>query len=152
QRPARDAQAAAPADDAVEPAKTPTKKLFDLTPTEDQQMIVETVKEFAESRLRDAAYKSDHDATPPETLLGEAAELGVTLINVPDAFAGMATAGDVTTNALVAEALAYGDMGLALSVLAPAGVAATLTAHGSDAQQKTYLPAFAGEDVPASAV
>ena len=43
-------------------------------------------------------------------------------------------------------------MGLALAVLAPAGVAATLTAHGSDAQQKTYLPAFAGEDVPASAV
>ena len=58
----------------------------------------------------------------------------------------------VTTNALVAEALSYGDMGLALAVLAPAGVAATLTAHGSDSQQKTYLPAFAGENVPAAAV
>ena len=43
-------------------------------------------------------------------------------------------------------------MGLALAVLAPAGVAATLTAHGSDSQQKTYLPAFAGENVPAAAV
>ncbi|MDK8767434.1 acyl-CoA dehydrogenase family protein [Corynebacterium freneyi] len=153
QRPARDAQAAAPDDAAsAEPAKTPSKKLFDLTPTEDQQMIVETVKEFAESRLRDAAAKCDHEATPPETLLSEAAELGVSLINVPESFEGIATGEDVTTNALVAEALAYGDMGLALTVLAPAGVAATLTAHGSDAQQKTYLPAFAGEDVPASAV
>lgn len=153
QRPARDAQAAAPDDAAsAEPAKTPSKKLFDLTPTEDQQMIVETVKEFAESRLRDAAAKCDHEATPPETLLSEAAELGVSLINVPEAFEGIATGEDVTTNALVAEALAYGDMGLALTVLAPAGVAATLTAHGSDAQQKTYLPAFAGEDVPAAAV
>lgn len=152
QRPAREAQAADQADASAEPAKTPTKKLFDLTPTEDQQMIVETVKEFAESRLRDAAAKSDHDATPPETLLAEAAELGVALINVPESFDGIATGEDVTTNALVAEALAYGDMGLALTVLAPAGVAATLTAHGSDAQQKTYLPAFAGEDVPAAAV
>ena len=153
QRPARDAQAAAPDDAAsAEPAKTPSKKLFDLTPTEDQQMIVETVKEFAESRLRDAAAKCDHEATPPESLLSEAAELGVSLINVPESFEGIATGEDVTTNALVAEALAYGDMGLALSVLAPAGVAATLTAHGSDAQQKTYLPAFAGEDVPAAAV
>ena len=115
-------------------------------------MIVETVKEFAESRLRDAAAKCDHEATPPETLLSEAAELGVSLINVPESFEGIATGEDVTTNALVAEALAYGDMGLALTVLAPAGVAATLTAHGSDAQQKTYLPAFAGEDVPAAAV
>lgn len=153
QRPARDAQAAAPDGAAsAEPAKTPSKKLFDLTPTEDQQMIVETVKEFAESRLRDAAAKCDHEATPPETLLSEAAELGVSLINVPESFEGIATGEDVTTNALVAEALAYGDMGLALTVLAPAGVAATLTAHGSDAQQKTYLPAFAGEDVPAAAV
>lgn len=153
QRPAKEAQAANAGEDAsVEPAKTPQKKLFDLTPSDDQQMIVETVKEFAESRLRDAAMKCDHDATPPETLLGEASELGVTLINVPEAFEGIATGEDVTTNALVAEALSYGDMGLALTVLAPAGVAATLTAHGSDAQQKTYLPAFAGEDVPASAV
>ena len=153
QRPAREAQAAAPDDAAsAEPAKTPSKKLFDLTPTEDQQMIVETVKEFAESRLRDAAATADHAATPPETLLSEAADLGVALINVPESFEGIATGEDVTTNALVAEALAYGDMGLALAVLAPAGVAATLTAHGSDAQQKTYLPAFAGEDVPAAAV
>lgn len=147
ERPAEEAQAAQEA-----AAEEKAKKLFDLTPTEDQQMIVETVKEFAESRLREAAYKSDHEATPPENLVAEASELGVTMINVPEAFEGIATGEDVTTNALVAEALSYGDMGLALAVLAPAGVAATLTAHGSDSQQKTYLPAFAGENVPAAAV
>ena len=143
ERPAQEAQAA---------AEEKAKQLFDLTPTEDQQMIVETVKEFAESRLREAAYQSDHDAATPENLIAEASELGVTMINVPEAYEGIATGQDVTTNALVAEALAYGDMGLALAVLAPAGVAATLTAHGSDSQQKTYLPSFAGEDVPAAAV
>ncbi|MEJ5920447.1 acyl-CoA dehydrogenase family protein [Corynebacterium sp. H78] len=159
QRPAKDAQAAAAADDQVadsatekDSASTKPKKLFDLTPTDDQQMIVETVKEFAESRLRAAAAQADKDALPPEGLVDEASQLGVTMINVPEAFEGIATGEDTTTNALVAEALAYGDMGLAVAALAPAGVAATLTAHGSAAQQETYLPAFAGEDVPAAAV
>lgn len=147
QRPAEEAQAAQEAADQEK-----AKKLFDLTPTEDQQMIVETVKEFAESNLREVAAQCDHDAQPPENLVAEASEIGVTMINVPEAFDGIATGEDVTTNALVAEALSYGDMGLALTVLAPAGVAATLTAHGSDSQQKTYLPAFAGENVPAAAV
>src|SRR5699024_9840628 len=58
----------------------------------------------------------------------------------------------VVTNSLVAEALAYGDMGLALPILAPSGVATTLTQFGSDTQQKSYLPAFAAETVPAAAV
>ena len=52
------------------------------------------------------------------------------------------------TNALVAEALAYGDMGLALPILAPAGVASALTHWGSADQQATYLTEFAGENVP----
>ncbi len=147
QRPTEEAQAAqAAADEAKQ------KKMFDLTPTDDQQMIVETLKKFAESRLRDVAAKCDAEAKPPANLLAESAELGVTMINVPEAYDGIATGEDTTTNALVAEALAYGDMGLAVAVLAPAGVAATLTAHGSDSQQKTYLPSFAGEDVPAAAV
>jgi alkylation response protein AidB-like acyl-CoA dehydrogenase len=52
------------------------------------------------------------------------------------------------TNVLVAEALAYGDMGLALPILAPAGVAAALTHWGSAGQQATYLREFAGDNVP----
>ena len=52
------------------------------------------------------------------------------------------------TNSLVAEALAYGDMGLALPILAPAGVASALTHWGSADQQSTYLTEFAGENVP----
>jgi alkylation response protein AidB-like acyl-CoA dehydrogenase len=56
------------------------------------------------------------------------------------------------TNALVAEALAYGDMGLALPILAPGGVASALTHWGSADQQATYLPEFAGENVPQACV
>lgn len=134
--------------DAPAPGKAP----FDLNPTEDQEMIVEAVREFAEERLRPVASECNEKSEPAEGLLDTAAELGVALINLPEEFEGIATASGATTNALIAEALAYGDMGLAVAILAPASVANVLTNYGDDAQQKTYLPAFAGESVPPAAV
>lgn len=134
-------------------AETPKKSdLFDLTPDDEQQMIVETVKEFAEEIIRPAAHDADAAATAPADLVERAAELGVTMINVPEEFDGVASERGVVTNSLVAEALAHGDMGLALPILAPSGVAVALTQFGSDAQQKTYLPDFAGENVPQACV
>lgn len=134
--------------DAPAPGKAP----FDLNPTEDQEMIVEAVREFAEERLRPVASECNEKSEPAEGMLDTAAELGVALINLPEEFEGIATASGATTNALIAEALAYGDMGLAVAILAPASVANVITNYGDDAQQKTYLPAFAGESVPPAAV
>jgi alkylation response protein AidB-like acyl-CoA dehydrogenase len=121
---------------------------FDLTPDDDQKMIVQTVEEFAEEILRPAAYDADAAAAYPADLIAKAAELGVTAINVPEDFDGIAEHRSTVTNALVAEALAYGDMGLALPILAPGGVASALTHWGSAGQQATYLNEFAGENVP----
>lgn len=143
-------------DESEQPVPTeapkPGKALFDLNPTEDQEMIVAAVREFAEERLRPVAAESNESSTPPEGLLDTAAELGVALINLPQEFEGIATASGATTNALIAEALAFGDMGLAVAVLAPASVANVITNYGDDTQQKTYLPAFAGETFPPAAV
>jgi alkylation response protein AidB-like acyl-CoA dehydrogenase len=125
---------------------------FDLTPDDDQKMIVETVKEFAEEFLRPAAREADEAATYPPELIGKSAELGVTAIKVPEAFDGIAESRTIVTSALVAEALAYGDMGLALPILAPGGVAAALTHWGSADQQATYLTEFAGDNVPQACV
>jgi alkylation response protein AidB-like acyl-CoA dehydrogenase len=121
---------------------------FDLTPDDDQKMIVQTVNEFAEEILRPAAHDADAAAAYPADLIVKAAELGVTAINVPEDFDGIAEHRGTVTNALVAEALAYGDMGLALPILAPGGVASALTHWGSADQQATYLQEFAGESVP----
>ncbi|MGV9752159.1 acyl-CoA dehydrogenase family protein [Nocardia farcinica] len=128
------------------------KDLFDLTPTDDQQMIVETVKEFAAEILRPAAAGADAEAKAPADLVARAAELGITVINVPEELDGVATERGAVTNSLVAEALAHGDMGLALPILAPSGAAVALAQWGTDAQQRTYLPAFAGENVPQASV
>src|SRR6516165_2991773 len=120
--------------------KSSGKDYFDLTPDDEQKMIVETLDEFAEEVLRPAAHDADEAATYPPDLIAKAAELGIT------------THRSSVTNGLVAEALAYGDMGLALPILAPGGVASALTHWGSADQQATYLREFAGENVPQACV
>lgn len=129
-----------------------TADYFDLTPDDDQRMIVETVKEFAAEILRPAARDADDAATYPADLIARAAELGVTAIKVPEEFDGIAEQRSTVTNALVAEALAQGDMGLALPIVAPGGVASALTHWGSADQQATYLKDFAGDNVPQACV
>ncbi|WP_343573650.1 acyl-CoA dehydrogenase family protein [Mycobacterium sp.] len=125
---------------------------YDLTPDDDQKMIVETVEEFAAEMLRPAAHDADAATSYPPDLVKKAAELGITAINIPEDFDGIAAERSSVTNVLVAEALGYGDMGLALPILAPAGVAAALTHWGSAGQQATYLKEFAGENVPQACV
>lgn len=137
------------------PARPPAAEnsgVFDLTPTDDQQMIVETVREFAAERLRPAAAAADDKCAPPEELLSTSADLGITLLGVPEELGGVATERSSVTNVLVAEALATGDMGLALACLAPAAVSNALVLWGNEDQQATYLPAFTGDDVPAAAL
>jgi hypothetical protein len=132
--------------------KSSGKDDYDLTPDDEQKMIVETLEEFAEEVLRPAAHDADEAATYPPDLIAKAAELGITAINIPEDFEGIAAHRSSVTNVLAAEALAYGDMGLALPILAPGGVASALTHWGSADQQATYVPEFAGENVPQACV
>ena len=129
-----------------------TAGYFDLTPDDDQKMIVATVAEFAEEFLRPVARDADDATAHPPDLMAKAAELGITAIKVPEMFDGIAENRTTVTNALVAEALAYGDMGLALPILAPGGVASAITHFGDADQQATYLSEFAGEHVPQACV
>jgi len=126
--------------------------VFDLRPTDEQQLIVDTVREFAAEQLRPAAAEADDKCAAPPDLLTTAASLGVTLIGVPEELGGVATERSTVTNVLVAEAMAHGDLGLALACLAPAAVSNALVRWGDETQQATYLPSFTGEDVPAAAL
>ncbi|MDI3315462.1 MAG: acyl-CoA dehydrogenase family protein [Mycobacterium sp.] len=125
---------------------------FDLTPDDDQKLILETVEQFAREVVRPAAHDADEAAAYPRDLTAKAAELGITALNVPEDLDGIAAQRCNVTNVLVAEALAYGDMGLALPILAPGGVAAALTYWGSADQQATYLKEFTGKNVPPACV
>src|SRR5699024_4399452 len=78
--------------------------------------------------------------------------LGLNLFAVPEAFGGVATESTTVTSMLVAEDLAHGDMGQAVAILAPLGVANALTRWGTGAQQGTYLPAFVSENPPIATI
>jgi alkylation response protein AidB-like acyl-CoA dehydrogenase len=130
---------------------TQSSGLFDLNPTDEQQMLQEAFRAFATEQLRPAALAADTAcATPPE-LLAQAGELGLAMLGVPEELGGAVSERSSVLAVLAAEALAHGDMGLALAALAPGGVATALSLWGDADQQATYLPALVGEDVPAAA-
>jgi alkylation response protein AidB-like acyl-CoA dehydrogenase len=79
-------------------------------------------------------------------------EVGLPILGVPESLGGIAEERSATAGVLVAEALAHGDMGLAVASLAPGAVATALGLWGTEAQQQTYLPAFAGDTAPAAAL
>jgi hypothetical protein len=125
---------------------------FDLTPTEDEQMLVDVVTELAGEVIRPAAADADDACRAPEEVLAAAAELGLPTLGVPEQLGGVSAERSAMAGTLVAEALGRGDMGLAVACLAPGAVATALSLWGTEEQQATYLPAFTGDDVPAAAL
>ncbi len=139
----------------AKPVRVPSaaaKGLFDLTPTEDEQMLVDLVGEFATEMVRPAAAEANDACAAPDELLKASLEIGLPILGVPEELGGISTERSAMAGTLVAEALAKGDMGLAVACLAPGAVATALSLWGSDEQQSTYLPAFTGDGVPAAAI
>lgn len=137
---------------AKRPAPAAAADLFDLTPTDEQQMLREAVRDFAAGQLRPAAGAADAASGAPPALLQQAAELGLHQLGIPEAFGGAGNERAATSGALVAEALAHGDMGLAVACLAPGAVANALALWGTPQQQSAWLPQFAGAQPPVAAL
>src|SRR4249919_2859765 len=137
------------------PARQATGKprsLFDLSPDDEQQMLQEGVRDFAEAKVRPAAKQADFDRAAPDELLAQANELGVNMLGVPEELGGVMHEQAAVTSVLIGEALAHGDMGIAYAALAPGAVATAIGHWGTPEQEATYLPAFTGEDTPAAAL
>jgi alkylation response protein AidB-like acyl-CoA dehydrogenase len=139
----------------TKPARQPRagrSDLFDLTPDDEQQMLRESVRDFALDKLRPTAEAADDACETPRELLSQANELGLTMVGVPEELGGAVTERSAVTTVLMAEALAQGDMGIAVACLAPAAVSTALSLWGNADQQATYLHEFVGENVPAAAL
>ncbi|MDR7254102.1 alkylation response protein AidB-like acyl-CoA dehydrogenase [Nocardioides sp. BE266] len=134
------------------PASAESRGLFDLTPTEDEQMLVDVVEELASEVLRPAAAEANEACAAPAEVLEAAQEVGLPGLGVPESLGGIMEERSAMAGTLVAEALAKGDMGLAVAALAPGAVATAIGLWGTEAQQQTYLPAFTGNDVPVAAL
>jgi alkylation response protein AidB-like acyl-CoA dehydrogenase len=126
--------------------------LFDLSLTEEQQLVRDMAGRFAREVLRPAAASADQRGLPPDDFDVQLKELGLGQLVVPEKLGGAAHEASVVTGALLAEDLAYGDLGLALAALAPIGVANALVRWGSTEQQGRFLPAFAEGLPPKAAI
>lgn len=130
----------------------PDKGLFDITPSEDEQMLVDVVAEYATDVVRPAAAEANEACAVDPDVLKASLEIGLPILGVNEDLGGIATERSAVAGVLVHEALAKGDLGIAVAALAPGAVATALALWGTDEQQQTYLPAFTGDDVPAAAL
>ena len=121
------------------------EQLFDLTPSEDQSLMGDTIRRFAESEMRQVSRDADEKGSTPDGFYDKVHELGFAMMSIPEAQGGMGEARSPVSNVLVAEELAQGDMSLAIGALAPLSVVNTLVDQGSAAQQEKYLPKFVEE-------
>lgn len=123
--------------------------LTDLS--EDEKLFQETVKSFADEKIRPLVSKMDHDAKMPRDLIDACFELGLMGIEIPDSFGGAGST--FFMSVLVVEELAKVDASVAVLV----DVQNTLFNNallrwGTEAQKKKYCPKLATQWVGAYAL
>lgn len=128
------------------------KGIFDLSLSDEQQMIRDSLSLFAKEMIRPAAHDCDGNAAIPAELLAKAQELGLIYYAVPEAFGGMASEDNISTQMLILEDLGYGDLSITAALYSAVSVANTLSRWGSAEQQEQYLRAFASENPPQAAL
>ncbi len=125
--------------------------MVSFEPSEDQQLVRDPVASFAREQIRPAARAADESGEVPDALVQQAWELGLVQGAVPEACGGHGDARSAVTSALVCEELAWGDLSIALHVLAPRLATHPIIELGSAAQQQQVLPAYTGARFVAAA-
>jgi alkylation response protein AidB-like acyl-CoA dehydrogenase len=119
---------------------------------EEQQLIRDTVVSFARDEIRPHARDADEKGVIPPALIQKGWELGLVQGSIPEEYGGFGNAHSAITGAVVAEELAYGDLSIAMHLLAPRLVTVPTLEFGSAGMKKSVLPRFCGERFePASA-
>ncbi|KRE42529.1 acyl-CoA dehydrogenase family protein [Knoellia sp. Soil729] len=131
---------------ATRPATTRRSGRFDLTPTEDQQMLQQAASDLADEVIRPAGSRADAERAVPDEVRDAMQQMGLALVGVPVELGGIAEERSAVAGVLVLEQLARGDMGIAVSQMATAAVATALALYGDSDQQATYLPHFTGDE------
>ncbi len=123
-----------------------SKDLFDLSLSEEQQMLVDAMQQFATEVIYPLAHQADHDAKFPQVLWQYSTDLGLNTYALPEALGGVATEQNIVSHILIAEQLARGDFGLTAGLLSTFGVMNAITRWGSEQVQNQYLSAFSETD------
>src|SRR3989442_8887329 len=125
--------------------------MVNFKPTDEQELIRQTMAGFAREVLRPAAREADEKNAIPETVVQRGWELGLVQSPIPEAFGGYGDARSAVTSALLLEELAYGDLALTMHILAPRLLTIPLLLAGTEEQRKRGLPRLAGSHFTAGA-
>jgi alkylation response protein AidB-like acyl-CoA dehydrogenase len=111
----------------------------DFRPTEEQQILRRTVREFAEAEMRPHVMEWDEAQQFPADLLPKLASLGLMGIQLPEEYGGSAMSS--VDYSICIEELARVCPAIALSVAAHNGLCSShIVLFGNDAQKQRYLP------------
>lgn len=119
--------------------------MLSFTPSEEQQMLLDTLHKFADSEMRALAREADETGEVPEHLVTTGWEMGLLPAVIPEAYGGFGEGHSMVTSVLALEELAWGDLSIALHILTPALFATPVLLEGDEAQKETYLPRFCDE-------
>jgi len=119
--------------------------MYGFEPSQEQQMLVDSVRRYATNDLRLAAHEADESGEFPHSVIRKGWELGVLQASIPEAYGGFGERSAVT-GALAAEVLGWGDLAGALAVMAPGLFALPILSAGTEAQKLEHLPALAEGD------
>jgi len=117
--------------------------MIDFDPSEEQTLILETVRQFAENEIRPRARECDEGRKLPDGVLAQAHELGLVANSLPDEHGGGGERSAVT-GCLIAEELAWGDLAIATAILSPALLGLPVADFGSERQKRKLLPPLCG--------
>jgi alkylation response protein AidB-like acyl-CoA dehydrogenase len=122
---------------------------MDFRPTEEQQLLRRTVREFAETEIRPHVREWDRDQHFPIELMPKLAALGLLGIQMPEQYGGAAMS--AIDYCICMEEIARVDPAVSLSVAAHNGLCSShIFKFGSDAQKQAYLvPLVRGEKIGA---
>jgi short-chain 2-methylacyl-CoA dehydrogenase len=113
---------------------------FDLS--EEQQLVRDTVREFALKRVAPVAADLDHEQRFPYDLVAELAELGLMGMTIPEEYGGVGA--DTLAYAIVVEELTRIDSSVAITLAAHHSLG-TLPIYyfGTEEQRRRWLPDLA---------
>ncbi|MFN8372160.1 MAG: acyl-CoA dehydrogenase family protein [Anaerolineae bacterium] len=125
--------------------------MVSFTPTEEQQLLIDTIKRFSLNDLRMVAHEADEASEPALDMVAKGWQIGLVPSSIPEEVGGFGELSAVT-NALAYEELAFGDLATALHVLTPALFAYPVVLFGTAEQRQELLPMFLEESLaPATA-
>ena len=121
--------------------------MLDFRLDDEQRMLTDAIMRYAQERLRKVFRDAEEDGEIPADVVQAGWELGILPTGIPEAYGGFGEYSSLT-GVLAAESLAWGDLAIALNVMAPNLVAIPIMLAGTEAQQEAYLPLFCEEEMP----